>query len=136
MPFLLIALRNEDDQARAARYTRRFSAMAIASVSMLVLGGIGMAFFYIGSWQGVYGTTYGFMMLAKIYLLVLILGMGAGNFFAGQVMAILSPFLRYGGASAEVGKSESPVLAIILCLAMVITKIRNFQSFRLSVFPT
>jgi copper resistance protein D len=81
MPFLLIALRNENDQAMAARYARRFSSMAITSVSLLVIGGIGMALLYIGSWQGVYGTTYGFMMLAKIYLLLLILGMGAGNFF-------------------------------------------------------
>ena len=81
MPFLLIALRKETSHSEAARYTRRFSTMAIVCVSLLLLSGIGMALFYVGSWQGIYGTTYGIMILAKVYLLLLILGMGAGNFF-------------------------------------------------------
>ncbi len=114
MPFLLIALRQEEDQKRAGRYTRRFSAIAIASVSLLVLGGIGMAFFYIGSWQGVYGTTYGIMMLAKIYLLLLILGMGAGNFFlVRQIERAPAPLLvrlrRFG--EAEIGLGFTAILA-------------------------
>lgn len=114
MPFLLIALRREDDQLRAARYARRFSIMAIASVSLLVLGGIGMAFFYIGSWQGVYGTTYGFMMLAKIYLLLLILGMGAGNFFLVRQLErapvpLLVRLRRF--SEAEIGLGFTAILA-------------------------
>ncbi len=114
MPYLLIALRNETSQAAAARYTRRFSAMAIVSVSLLVLGGIGMAIFYIGSWQGVYGTTYGIMMLAKIYLLLLILGMGAGNFFlVRQVERAPAPLLvrlrRF--SEVEIGLGFTAILA-------------------------
>src|SRR5215470_9198833 len=114
MPFLLISLRQERDQMTAARYTRRFSATAIASVSLLVLGGIGMAVFYIGSWQGVYGTTYGFMMLAKIYLLLLILAMGAGNFFlVRQIERAPAPLLvrlrRFG--EAEIGLGFTAILA-------------------------
>src|SRR5215470_1681479 len=113
MPFLLISLRQERDQVTAAQYTRRFSATAIASVSLLVLGGIGMAVFYIGSWQGVYGTTYGFMMLAKIYLLLLILAMGAGNFFlVKQIERAPAPLLvrlrRF--AEAEVGLGFTAIL--------------------------
>src|SRR5262249_11284134 len=81
MPFLLMALRREETPESATQYVRRFSTMAICSVSLLLLGGIGMAFFYVGSWQGVYGTTYGVMLLAKIYMFLLVVGMGAGNFF-------------------------------------------------------
>lgn len=114
MPFLLIALRREKDQATAGRYARRFSAMAIVSVSLLVLGGVGMAFFYIGSWQGVYGTTYGFMMLAKVYLLLLILGMGAGNFFLVRQLErapvpLLVRLRRFG--EAEIGLGFTAILA-------------------------
>jgi len=114
MPFLLIALRREKDQITAGKYARRFSAMAIASVSLLLLGGIGMAYFYIGSWQGVYGTTYGFMMLAKIYLLLLILGMGAGNFFlVRQIERAPAPLLvrlrRF--SEAEIGLGFTAILA-------------------------
>jgi putative copper resistance protein D len=114
MPFLLIALRHEKDQITAGRYARRFSAMAIVSVSLLVLGGIGMAYFYIGSWQGVYGTTYGFMMLAKIYLLLLILGMGAGNFFLVRQIArapasLLVRLRRF--SEVEIGLGFTAILA-------------------------
>ena len=114
MPFLLITLRHETDQVAAGRYTRRFSAMAITSVSSLVLGGIGMAFFYIGSWQGVYGTTYGFMMLAKIYLLLMILGMGAGNFFLVRQIerapaSLLVRLRRF--SEAEIGLGFTAILA-------------------------
>ncbi len=109
-----MSLRRENNQVRAGRYTRRFSATAITSVSLLVLGGIGMAFFYIGSWQGVYGTTYGFMMLAKIYLLLLILGMGAGNFFlVRQIERAPAPLLvrlrRF--SEAEIGLGFTAILA-------------------------
>lgn len=114
MPFLLIALRHEQNHAAALRYTRRFSAMAIASVSLLVLGGIGMAVFYVGSWQGVYGTTYGVMMLAKAYLLLLILGMGAGNFFlVRQIERAPAPLLvrlrRF--SEVEIGLGFTAILA-------------------------
>src|SRR6201992_2317088 len=88
--------------------------MAIASVSLLVLGGIGMAIFYVGSWQGVYGTTYGVMMLAKVYLLLLILGMGAGNFFLGrQLERAPAPLLvrlrRF--SEVEIGLGLTAILA-------------------------
>jgi putative copper resistance protein D len=114
MPFLLIALRNEKSQAAAGRYTRRFSAMAIGCASLLVLGGIGMAAFYIGSWQGVYGTTYGVMMLAKTYLLLLILGMGAGNFFLVRQMErapapLLARLRRF--SEVEIGLGFTAILA-------------------------
>ncbi|WP_158748645.1 copper resistance D family protein [Acidobacterium sp. S8] len=114
MPFLLIALRNETDQAKGANYTRRFSRMAIVSVSLLVLGGIGMAIFYVGSWQGVYGTTYGVMILAKVYLLLVILGMGAGNFFLVRQMGrapvpLLVRLRRF--SEAEIGLGFTAILA-------------------------
>ena len=81
MPYMLLTLRREENPAAAKRYVPRFSTMAICSVSLLLIGGIGMSFFYVGSWQSVYGTTYGVMLLAKTYLFLLIVGMGAGNFF-------------------------------------------------------
>ncbi|WP_051978648.1 copper resistance D family protein [Edaphobacter aggregans] len=114
MPFLLIALRREEGHGAAGRYVRRFSTMAIASVSVLVLGGVGMAVFYIGSWQGVYGTTYGVMLLAKTYLLLLILGMGAGNFFlVRQIERAPAPLLvrlrRF--SEAEIGLGFTAILA-------------------------
>ena len=94
MPFLLIALRRTDPGELAVKIVRRFSSMAIASVLMLVLAGIGMAWFYVGSWQGLYGTSYGALLSAKIYLLLLTLTLGGGNFLLAR----------------EAGKQSSPLL--------------------------
>jgi copper resistance protein D len=80
MPFLLATMRRSDDARRLHVLVRRFSAMAMVSVAVLVLAGIGMACFYVGSWSGLYGTSYGLLMLAKVYVLALILTLGGSNY--------------------------------------------------------
>ncbi|HZU10284.1 MAG TPA: CopD family protein [Pseudacidobacterium sp.] len=113
MPFLLMALRREGRQSAAARYARRFSAMAIVGVAVLLTGGIGMALFYVGSWQGLYGTSYGVMLMAKVYLLLVVLGLGTGNFFlVRQIERSPAPLLvrlrRF--SEAEIGLGFTAIL--------------------------
>jgi copper resistance protein D len=79
MPFLLISLAHADNVEEARDMTRRYSQMALLSVAVLVLAGIYMAWFFVGSWNGLYGTSYGLLLLAKIYLLLVMLLMGSGN---------------------------------------------------------
>ena len=38
-----------------------------------------MAWFYVDTWNGLCGTSYGVLLLAKIYLLLVMLLMGTGN---------------------------------------------------------
>jgi putative copper resistance protein D len=114
MPFLLMALSREEAPATAARYVRRFSTMAIWSVSLLLIGGIGMSFFYVGSLQGVYGTTYGIMLLAKVYMFLVVVGMGAGNFFVVRQIerapaSLLVRLRRF--SEAEIGLGFTAILA-------------------------
>src|SRR5581483_7165977 len=59
MPFLLITLKRTDDVRAAGRIVGRFSRMAMISVALLLGAGIGLAWFYVGSPSGLYGTTYG-----------------------------------------------------------------------------
>jgi copper resistance protein D len=95
MPSLLVAMRrSDDDAAKLHGLVRRFSSMALVSVAMLVLAGVGMAYFYVGSWKGMYGTSYGFMLMAKIYLLLLTLTLGASNFLLlRRTRSDVEPFL-------------------------------------------
>ena len=79
MPFLLISLSRAGTVEQARSMARRYSSMALWSVAVLVLAGICMAWFYIGTWRGLNGTSYGVLLLAKIYLPLLILLMGTGN---------------------------------------------------------
>ncbi|HZZ39411.1 MAG TPA: CopD family protein [Acidobacteriaceae bacterium] len=79
MPFLLLALRRTEDAAVARSMARRFSSMAVVSVAVLILAGAGLSWFYAASWQGLYGTSYGILLSAKIVLTLVILTLGAGN---------------------------------------------------------
>jgi copper resistance protein D len=81
MPFLLITLKRTDDIAVARLVVGRFSRMAMVSVALLVGAGIGLAWFYVASPSGLYGTTYGVLVMVKAYLLVLILMLGAANWY-------------------------------------------------------
>ena len=86
MPFLLVSLRRSEDPEEAKRLLRRFSPMALVGAGTVLLGGLGMAWMYLGisdgkSLNALYGTAYGVMMISKLYLLLLVMAMGAGNFF-------------------------------------------------------
>ena len=81
MPFLLMVLKRTDDVATARRVVGRFSRMAMVSVAVLVGAGIGLAWFYVASPSGLYGTAYGVLLMAKGYLLLLILMLGAANWY-------------------------------------------------------
>lgn len=80
LPFLLISLRVSEDLPSARFMAGRFSKLAIASVVTMIATGAALSYFFIGSWQALYGTAYGFMVLTKIALLVLLLMLGWVNF--------------------------------------------------------
>ena len=52
MPFLLISLRRSEDPEEAKRLLRRFSPMALAGAGTVLLGGLGMAWLYLGISDG------------------------------------------------------------------------------------
>jgi putative copper resistance protein D len=85
MPYLwlLISSRATDSTVEddgAVRAVRRYSAMAVASVIVLVAAGVAMAWVYTQSWSAVYGTAYGVVLVAKSIMLAVVLVLGAGNF--------------------------------------------------------
>ena len=114
MPSLLIAMRQSQDAKKAHALAARFSAMAIASVTVLVLAGIGLSYFYVASWQGLYGSSYGVMLMAKIYLLLLALSLGASNYFLvkrtrSDAAPLLVRLRRF--SEAEIGLGFTALLA-------------------------
>jgi putative copper resistance protein D len=80
MPFLLMALRWSRDPEISREMARRFSAMALAGVAVLILAGVGLSWFYAGSWAALYETSYGILLSSKIVLTALMLVLGAANF--------------------------------------------------------
>ncbi len=80
LPYLWIALKSASDSETARRMSQNFSKLAIASVSILAAGGLGLGAAYVGSWPALYGTTYGAMAAAKVLLFGFLLGLGGMNF--------------------------------------------------------
>jgi putative copper resistance protein D len=114
MPFLLVSLGRAETVDEARVMARRYSAMALCSVVVLVLAGVCLAWFYVGTWNGLYGTSYGVLLMAKIYLLLVMLLMGVGNWLMVQRLntdpqSLLAKLRRF--AEAEVGLGFTIILA-------------------------
>jgi copper resistance protein D len=114
MPFLLVSLGRTESVEEARAMARRYSSMALFSVIMLVLAGVYLAWSYVGTWNGLYGTSYGVLLMAKIYLLLVMLLMGGGNWLLVQRLntapqPLLKKLRRF--AEAEVGLGFTVILA-------------------------
>ena len=64
-----------------AAMLQSFSAMALGSVTVLVIAGIGLTYYYVDGLSAFTGTAYGMMVGTKIAVLGLLLALGALNFF-------------------------------------------------------
>ena len=93
--FLVLGLLWAVDErwALASRAVPRFSNVAVVSVAALIAAGVVNAYLEVRAWRGLWDTTYGTLLLAKIALVLPLLLLGAYN----NRYAV--PRLRLGSAS-------------------------------------
>ena len=70
---------------------QRFSAMALAAVTLLVTAGLGLTAFYVGSLSALVGTSYGLMVSTKVLILAALLWLGGMNFRTVRALGASSP---------------------------------------------
>jgi copper transport protein len=63
----------------ATRSVPRFSTMAVAAVALLLVAGTINGYLQVRSWRGLWETEYGLLLLAKVALVLPLLGLGAYN---------------------------------------------------------
>jgi putative copper resistance protein D len=80
IPYFVITLGRTHGGLAWRRIGKRFSLMSMGSVAVLVIAGLTLATVFVGSWQGLYGTSYGVMVMGKIALLGGLLMFGFMNF--------------------------------------------------------
>ena len=80
IPCFVMALGRCVDGVTWRRVGKRFSQMSMVGVAAILVSGIAMAIFYVGSLQGFYGTAYGVMVGAKIVMFLVLLGLGGMNY--------------------------------------------------------
>ena len=116
MPFLwlLLAAAPPQDAGMGEILSRRYSKAALVSVAALVVSGVLLGWQYTGSWNGLYGSGYGLVLIVKTLLLGPLLLLGAANFWAlrqpaGRIQSFL-PRLRLF-SEAEIGIGFTVILA-------------------------
>ncbi len=84
IPYFLMALGKVYDAGSWRRVGARFSRMSMAGVACILVSGVTMSLFYIGSWEAAYGTAYGVMVGAKVAMFGMLLLLGFGNFLVTE----------------------------------------------------
>jgi copper resistance protein D len=105
----------------AARVVRRFSALSLCCVSVLVVTGISNSWLLVGSIHALFTTPYGWLLLVKLTLFAILVGFGALNCFllkaklqkAAADPDLLAQLRRNVICEACLGLA---VLAIVACL--------------------
>jgi copper transport protein len=63
----------------AVRAVPRFSSIAVVALAVLVFAGVASGYFEVRQWRGLWETTYGLLLVAKVALVVPVLALGAYN---------------------------------------------------------
>jgi copper transport protein len=98
----------------AARAVPRFSALAVVSVTALLVAGVVNGVIEVRSWAALWETTYGRLLLVKVALVLPVLALGAFN------NRFSAPRLRAGRASALERRRFVQSTAAELALVVVI----------------
>ncbi|HET7856622.1 MAG TPA: CopD family protein [Gaiellaceae bacterium] len=124
LAFLVLGLLLAGEQRwpLAARAVPRFSTLAVGAVAVLVTVGIVNAYEQVRAWRGLWETTYGQLLLAKIALVLPLLALGAyNNRFAVPRLRreVASPleqrrFLRAAGAELAIFVAIVGVTAVLV----------------------
>ena len=114
LPYLLLSGRRVEDREARNESLARFSRLAQISLAALLLAGLGMSFVYVGSIRAMWGTAYGVMLGAKISLFIVLLLLGAANFYIVRGLKTDTgtgtvSLLRFG--EVEIGIGLSVILA-------------------------
>jgi copper resistance protein D len=108
LPYLLLSAKRMMDREARFQIMRNFSRLAQISVAVLFFAGFAMSLVYVGSWNAMYGTAYGVMLGAKIAMFLLLVLLGAANFYIVRGLATDSgtgatSLLRFGEVEIGIG---------------------------------
>lgn len=98
---------------RLARLVERFSPMALASATVLVISGSVEALGMLGSVRALWETAYGRRLLLKLGLLVVLLATGAYNW------RVVKPTLGARGSSRRLLRAAAVELAVAVIILAV-----------------
>lgn len=96
---LVIMFRSEDDAGRVAAAVRRFSTVALGAVGVVSVTGALMAWVILPSLGELTSTGYGWALITKVVLVLVVIGIGAFNRF--RLVAAVDDRERSPGRSQD-----------------------------------
>jgi putative copper resistance protein D len=133
LPFFLLTLQALPASAPKLDAARRYSAMSIAGVSLIVVSAIAIFFEYIGEPAALYGTSYGAMAVTKAVMLGILLLLGLRNFrvirAAAGPDADLVPVQRFATVEIGIGLAVLFLAASITSQAPAVDQLNDRASF-------
>ncbi|WP_317495324.1 copper resistance protein CopC [Haloechinothrix sp. LS1_15] len=122
---LLLVIRTRraaaEDATGSAQLVARFSLLAAAAVIVVALAGAGLAWAEVRSWHALVTTTYGWVLLVKILVVVAVLGVAAYN------NRRLVPAIRHGATRAwhrlsrTVGAEVTGIAGVLAVTALLVS---------------
>ena len=108
IPYFLLTLHRCRTGEAVRSVGRRFSVMSMISVATLVVAGLVMSLDYIDSFQALYGTAYGAMLMTKTALFGCVLLLGALNYSVVEhvrrnPMTSITRLRRFAEAEVAIG---------------------------------
>jgi copper transport protein len=103
--------------AEAAQAVSRFSPIALGCVGAIVASGTYQAWRGVGTWDALFATTYGRLLLVKIAAMCALIGLG--NFARQRVQRLRAPVAAIAGAHAtpvradQVRETAAPELVTV-----------------------
>lgn len=127
---LVVALRRrraDDDAVGGARLVARYSSLATVAVGLVSVAGLTLAWAQVRALRALTSTTYGWTLVAKVALVVVVLAVGAYN------NQRLVPAIRRGAERAwpilsRTVRLEVAGLVVVLAITGVLTTIRPARS--------
>ena len=120
LPFVLLLRRHMQTGTLAAAHAaaRRFSALSLVTVVVLVASGLVNAFFLVGSFHALVATDYGRLLMLKLALFAIALTLGAWNLLVlepriGTAPEALAAMARNVWIEATLGTLIVLVVAIL-----------------------
>jgi len=115
---LLVWLRYRAPDDSAADVARRFSLLATISIALVVITGVVRAVEEIGTIDALFGTLFGWLIIGKSALLIVLAALGALNHFLHVPRGVAGL-----GPLRKVGRAEVGVAAVIVLLTSALVNI-------------
>ena len=109
MPRWLDELKGGARTVFAAESFRRFSMVAVASVTVLIASGVLSAFVQFTSWDELWSTNYGWALIAKLAAMLPLLAVAASNAFVFQPRVVAAGLQLAGGADDDPDAAGEPI---------------------------